>query len=186
MDDWINRKIPDVLRTIFSDYIHVCIICYVLKLLAQLPCKQVPKKESMTQVKMLCLSIQFPICTFTHGSNILTCLCLKLYYFAACGFHQSRFHLEINTYFTTRPLKNEYHTHTHIHPLTSMSNISPLTGACIGSTGKIFAQRSPGPRDHPPTCFPSTLPMVTCFSQTWFLAMKKNIQQFFREANIMT
>lgn len=64
---------------------------------------------------MLCLSIQFPICTFTHGSNIFTCLCLKLYYFAACGFHQSRFHLEINTYFTTRPLKNECHTHTSIH-----------------------------------------------------------------------
>ena len=57
MDDWMNRKMPDVLRTIFNDYIHVCIICYILyllylyapfwpllKLLAQLPCKHVPKK----------------------------------------------------------------------------------------------------------------------------------------------
>lgn len=87
-------------------------------------------------------------------------LMLETVLLCSLWFHQSRFHLEIKRFFTTKTIEKRV-PHTHTHPLTSMSNISPLRGACIGSTGTIFAQRSRGPRDHPPSCFPSTLPMVS-------------------------
>ena len=102
-------------------------------------------------------------------------LSLKLYCIIACGFHQSRFPLQDHIQFRSQHVVN-IHVFTIFNqcPTFAMLHFSPLTGACIGSTGTIFAQRSWCPRDYPPPMFPRPSRNVAVLH----ISMKKNIQHW--------